>query len=126
MSASTLWLVEGLVQVNALGPVPVKGLPGPVVHFLLIGKNARGSWTLVPEFVQVLHLLQDLPLGVLPNYVPLLDVEALRGHSVKFKLRVAIVIGHFTDNFPFSLTNNRCQISQQSTYFPVRISSRIL
>ena len=30
LTASTLGLVEGLVRVNALGPVPVKGLPDPV------------------------------------------------------------------------------------------------
>ena len=29
LTPSTLGLVEGLVQVNALGPVPVKGLPSP-------------------------------------------------------------------------------------------------
>src|SRR5262249_62012346 len=36
---STLGLVEGLVRVNALGPVPVKGLPDPVVVFELVGAS---------------------------------------------------------------------------------------
>ena len=36
---TTLRLVEGLVQVNALGPVPVKGLPEPVEVFELVGAS---------------------------------------------------------------------------------------
>jgi class 3 adenylate cyclase/tetratricopeptide (TPR) repeat protein len=37
LTAATLRLVEGLVQVNALGPVPVRGLPEPVEVFELVG-----------------------------------------------------------------------------------------
>jgi class 3 adenylate cyclase/tetratricopeptide (TPR) repeat protein len=40
LTAATLRLVEGLVQVNALGPVPVKGLTGPVEVFELAGASA--------------------------------------------------------------------------------------
>jgi class 3 adenylate cyclase/tetratricopeptide (TPR) repeat protein len=40
LTAATLRLVEGLVQVNALGPVPVKGLAEPVAVFELIGASA--------------------------------------------------------------------------------------
>ena len=39
-TAATLHLVEGLVQVNALGPIPVKGLPDPVEVFELLGASA--------------------------------------------------------------------------------------
>src|SRR5712691_3631180 len=39
VSAATLRLVEGLVQVTALGPVPVKGLEEPVEVFELIGAS---------------------------------------------------------------------------------------
>src|SRR6266446_2107350 len=39
LTAATLRLVEGLVQVNALGPVPVKGLVEPVEVFELIGAS---------------------------------------------------------------------------------------
>jgi len=39
LSAATLRLVEGLVQVTALGPVPVKGLAEPVEVFELIGAS---------------------------------------------------------------------------------------
>jgi hypothetical protein len=39
LTAATLRLVEGLVQVNSLGPVPVKGLPEPVEVFELMGAS---------------------------------------------------------------------------------------
>jgi class 3 adenylate cyclase/tetratricopeptide (TPR) repeat protein len=40
LTAATLRLVEGLVRVNSLGPVPVKGLAEPVEVFDLIGVSA--------------------------------------------------------------------------------------
>jgi class 3 adenylate cyclase len=40
LTAATLRLVEGLVQANALGPFPVKGLVEPVEVFELIGVSA--------------------------------------------------------------------------------------
>ena len=40
LTATTLRLVEGLVRVNALGPVPVKGLAEPVEVFELVGGTA--------------------------------------------------------------------------------------
>ena len=44
LTAATLRLVEGLVQVNALGQFPVKGLTEPVEVFELIGASAiRGA-----------------------------------------------------------------------------------
>jgi tetratricopeptide (TPR) repeat protein len=39
LTAATLRLVEGLVQVTALGPVPVKGLEEPVQVFELVGAS---------------------------------------------------------------------------------------
>ena len=39
LAATTLRLVEGLVQVNALGLVPVKGVPEPVEVFELVGAS---------------------------------------------------------------------------------------
>jgi class 3 adenylate cyclase/tetratricopeptide (TPR) repeat protein len=45
LTAHTLRLVEGLVQVKALGPVPVKGLPEPAEVFELVGASAlRGRF----------------------------------------------------------------------------------
>ena len=40
LTAATLRLVEGLVQVTPLGPVPVKGLDEPVEVFALVGASA--------------------------------------------------------------------------------------
>jgi class 3 adenylate cyclase/tetratricopeptide (TPR) repeat protein len=40
LTAATLRLAEGLVQVNALGPVPVRGLTEPVEVFELVGASA--------------------------------------------------------------------------------------
>src|SRR5206468_12783223 len=40
LTATTLRLVEGMVRVNALGPVPVKGLTDPVDVFELIEASA--------------------------------------------------------------------------------------
>src|SRR5262245_52051905 len=39
LTTGTLGLVEGLVRVHALGPVPVKGLPEPVEVFELVGAS---------------------------------------------------------------------------------------
>jgi class 3 adenylate cyclase len=40
LTTAALRLVEGLIQVNALGPIPVKGLPEPVEVFELVGASA--------------------------------------------------------------------------------------
>jgi class 3 adenylate cyclase len=40
LAAPTLRLVEGFVRVNALGPIPVKGLTEPVEMFELLGASA--------------------------------------------------------------------------------------
>jgi class 3 adenylate cyclase/tetratricopeptide (TPR) repeat protein len=40
LTAATIRLVEGLVRVHALGPVPVKGLADPVEVFELVGATA--------------------------------------------------------------------------------------
>src|SRR5438093_1799381 len=40
LTAETLRLAEGLIQVTALGPVPVKGLAEPIEVFELVGASA--------------------------------------------------------------------------------------
>jgi class 3 adenylate cyclase/tetratricopeptide (TPR) repeat protein len=40
LAAPTLWLVEGFVRVNTLGPIPVKGLTEPVEVCELLGASA--------------------------------------------------------------------------------------
>src|SRR5262245_15249690 len=45
LTAETLRLVEGLIQVSALGPVPVKGLAEPVEVYELVGASTlRGRF----------------------------------------------------------------------------------
>jgi len=45
LTMETLRLVEGLVQVHALGPVPIRGLADPVDVFELVGASAlRGRF----------------------------------------------------------------------------------
>src|ERR671935_2499590 len=39
LTAATLRLVEGLVQVQALGPIPIKGLAEPIEVFELVGAS---------------------------------------------------------------------------------------
>jgi len=75
LSAATLRLVEGLVQVTALGPVPVKGLAEPVEVFELVGASglrrrlqaaaARG----LTRFVGREHKLAALHQALLDNLV---------------------------------------------------------
>src|SRR5262249_49949459 len=43
LPAGTLRLVEGLVRVTALGPIPIKGLPEAVEGFELVGASAVRS-----------------------------------------------------------------------------------
>ena len=70
LTAATLRLVEGLVQVNALGPIPVKGLTEPVEVFELVGASAvrqrlqaavaRGLTRFVGRETEIAALVQAL------------------------------------------------------------------
>jgi hypothetical protein len=70
LSAATLQLVEGLVRVSALGPVPVKGLAAPVEVFELTGVSglrrrlqaavARGLTRFVGREAELAALAQAL------------------------------------------------------------------
>src|SRR2546422_11363847 len=70
LTAGTLRLVEGLVQVNALGPMPGKGLTEPVEVFELVGASAvrqrlqasvaRGLTPLVGRQIELAALAQAL------------------------------------------------------------------
>jgi class 3 adenylate cyclase/tetratricopeptide (TPR) repeat protein len=70
LTPATLRLVEGLVQVNALGPIPVKGLTAPVEVFELVGARAvrqrlqasiaRGLTPLVGRQIELAALAQAL------------------------------------------------------------------
>jgi len=70
LTAETLRLAEGLIQVTALGPVPVKGLQEPVEVFELVGANtvwqrfqaaaARGLTRFVGRQMEIEALQQAL------------------------------------------------------------------
>jgi tetratricopeptide (TPR) repeat protein len=70
LTPATLRLVEGLVQVNALGPIPVKGLTEPVEVFELVGSTtvrrrlqagvARGLTRFVGRETDITALAQAL------------------------------------------------------------------
>ena len=70
LTPATLRLVEGLVQVNALGPIPVKGLTEPVEVFELVGAStahrrlqagvARGLTRFVGRETEITVLAQAL------------------------------------------------------------------
>ena len=71
LTAETLRLAEGLIQVTALGPVPVKGLAEPVEVFELVGASAlrrrlqvaaaRGLTHFVGRQTELAILQQALP-----------------------------------------------------------------
>ncbi len=70
LTAGTLRLVEGLVRVSALGPIPVKGLPEAVEVFELVGASAvhrrlqaamaRGLTRFVGRETEIVALAQAL------------------------------------------------------------------
>ena len=61
LTPATLRLVEGLVRVNALGPIPVKGLTEPVEVFELVGASA------VRQRLQASARTGAYPLGGTPD-----------------------------------------------------------
>jgi class 3 adenylate cyclase/tetratricopeptide (TPR) repeat protein len=92
LTATTLRLVEGLMQVTALGPVPVKGLPEPVEVCELVGAStirrrlqasaARGLTRFVGRQQELLALQQALErAGAGHGQVVALVGEAGQGKS---------------------------------------------
>ncbi len=73
LTAATLRLVEGLVQVQALGPIPVRGMTEPVEVFELVGASAlrrrlqaaaaRGLTRFVGREAELAALRQALDAG---------------------------------------------------------------
>jgi hypothetical protein len=90
LTASTLRLVEGLVQVNTLGPVPVKGMTEPVEVYELTGASsirrrfqaavARGLTTFVGRDTEIEVLRQTLEqAGAGPGQVVAVGGRRTRG-----------------------------------------------
>src|SRR6266581_1669156 len=100
LTAATLRLVEGLVQVSALGPVPVKGLEEPVEVFELVGASgvrrrlqATAARGLTP-FVGRQHELEALHQALARAHTGHGQLVALVGEAGVGKSRLAYEFVH--------------------------------
>ena len=126
LTAATVRLVEGLVQVTALGPVPVKGLVEPVEVFELLGVSgvrrrlqaaiARGLTRFVgrqPECDAVLQALARAEAG--HGQVVAIVGEAGVGKS---RLVYEVVQAHHTQGW-LVLESASVSYGKATPYFPV-------
>jgi class 3 adenylate cyclase/pimeloyl-ACP methyl ester carboxylesterase len=126
LTAATLRLVEGLVRVNALGPVPVKGLAEPVEVFELVGASAirrrlqaaviRGLTRFVGRQSELAALRQCLELaGAGHGQVAVVVGEAGVGKS---RLVYEFIHSHQTRNW-LVLESASVSYGKATPYFPV-------
>ena len=126
LTAATLRLVEGLVQVNPLGPVPVKGMDEPVEVFELVGASAirrrlqatvaRGLTRFVGRQTELAALHQALErAGVGHGQVVALLGEAGVGKS---RLVYEVVHSHRTQGW-LVLESASVSYGKATPYFPV-------
>ena len=126
LTAATLRLVEGLVQVHALGPIPVKGLVEPVEVYELVGASAlrgrfqaraAGSLTrFVGRDTEVAALCQTLErAGAGHGQVVAVVGEAGVGKS---RLLYEFVHSHHTQGW-LVLEATSVSYSKATPYFPV-------
>jgi class 3 adenylate cyclase/tetratricopeptide (TPR) repeat protein len=126
LTAATLRLAEGLVQVNALGPFPVKGLAGPVEVFELVGASAirrrlqasaaRGLTRFVGRQQELVALQQALvQAGAGHGQVVALVGEAGVGKS---RLVYEFVHSHHTSGW-LVLESASVSYGKATPYFPV-------
>ncbi len=126
LSAATLRLVEGLVQVTALGPVPVKGLAEPIEVFELLGASqlrrrlqaaaARGLTPFVGRQMELDALGQALArAGAGHGQVVALVGEAGVGKS---RLAYEFVHSHRTQGW-LVLESASVSYGKATPYFPV-------
>jgi class 3 adenylate cyclase/tetratricopeptide (TPR) repeat protein len=126
LSAATLRLVEGLVQVTALGPVPVKGLAEPVEVFELTGAShlrrrlqAAAMRGLTP-FVGRQHELAALHQALAQAQVGQGQVVALVGEAGVGKSRLVheVIHSHRTQGWRV-LESASVSYGKATPYFPV-------
>jgi class 3 adenylate cyclase/tetratricopeptide (TPR) repeat protein len=126
LSAATLRLVEGLVQVTALGPVPVKGLAEPVEVFELTGASqlrrrlqAAAARGLTP-FVGRQHELAALHRALTQAQAGHGQVVALVGEAGVGKSRLVheVVHSHRTQGWRV-LESASVSYGKATPYFPV-------
>ena len=126
LPAATLRLVEGLVRVTALGPMPVKGLPEPVEVFELLGATpvrrrlqaavARGLTRFVGRDQELAALTQALALaGQGQGQLVALLGEAGVGKS---RLVYEFVHSHATQGWRV-LESASVSYGRATPYFPV-------
>jgi tetratricopeptide (TPR) repeat protein len=126
LPAPTLRLVEGLVQVTALGPVPVKGLEEPVEVFELVGAStirrrlqasaARGLTRFVGRQQELAALQQALErAGAGHGQVVAVVGEAGQGKS---RLAYEFVHSHHTHGWSV-LESASVSYGKATPYFPV-------
>jgi class 3 adenylate cyclase/tetratricopeptide (TPR) repeat protein len=126
LTAATLRLVEGAVQVNALGPIPVKGLAEPVDVFELVGATpvhrrlqaavARGLTRFVGREQELAALTQALTQAAQGQG----QLVALLGEAGVGKSRLAyeFVQGHATQDWRV-LESAAVSYGRATPYFPV-------
>jgi class 3 adenylate cyclase/tetratricopeptide (TPR) repeat protein len=126
LSAATLWLVEGLVQVTALGPVPVKGLAEPVEVFELVGaSHLRRRWQAavvrgLTPFVGRQHELEALHQALAQAQAGHGQVVALVGDAGVGKSRLVheVIHSHRTQGWRV-LESASVSYGKATLYFPV-------
>ena len=126
LTAATLRLVEGLVRVQALGPIPVKGMTEPVEVFELIGASAlrrrlqaaaaRGLTRFVGREAELAALRQALDqAGAGHGQVVAVVGEAGVGKS---RLVYECVHAHYTQGWRV-LESASVSYGKATPYFPV-------
>jgi class 3 adenylate cyclase/predicted ATPase len=126
LTAGTLRLIEGLVQVHPLGPIPVKGMTEPVEVFELVGASAlrrrrqaaaaRGLTRFVGREVEVAALRQALAqAGTGHGQVVAVVGEAGVGKS---RLVYECVHAHHTQGWRV-LESASVSYGKATPYFPV-------
>src|SRR5499426_3486967 len=126
LTAATLRLVGGLVQVNALGRFPVRGLPEPVEVFELVGASAvrqrlqaaaaRGLTRFVGRQQELAALQQALEqAGAGQGQVVAVIGEAGQGKS---RLAYEFVHSHHTSGWSV-LESASVSYGKATPYFPV-------
>jgi len=126
LTTATLRLVEGLVVVQALGPIPIKGLTDPVEVFDLVGASAirgrlqaavrRGLTRFVGRQTELATLYQALEQA----YAGHGQVAALVGEAGVGKSRLVyeVVHSHHTQGW-LVLESASVSYGKATPYFPV-------
>jgi predicted ATPase/class 3 adenylate cyclase len=126
LTTATLRLVEGLVQVNALGPVPVRGLTEPIEVFELVGAStirrrlqasaARGLTRFVGRQQELMALQRALEhVGAGHGQVVAMVGEAGQGKS---RLAYEFIHSHHTQSWRM-LESASVSYGKATPYFPV-------